>query len=64
MSWAEPQPALCGDTSPGAACFGSVSLSGASKSLVLVTYPQMARGFSAVKAKVVSEGQRGFGDVR
>lgn len=49
----------------GAACFDSVSLSGASKTLgVGYLCSQLAQGFSAVKAKVVFEGQCGFGDIR
>lgn len=49
----------------GATCFDAVSLSGASKTLgVGYLCSQMAQGFSAVKAKVVFEGQCGFGDVR
>lgn len=49
----------------GATCFDSVSLSGASKTLgVGYLHSQLAQGFSAVKAKVVFEGQCGFGDIR
>lgn len=47
----------------GAACFDSISLSGASRTGVGYLPSQMAQGFSAVKAKVVFEGQCGFEDV-
>lgn len=50
---------------PGAACFDSISLSGASKTLgVGYLCSQMAQSFSAVKAKVACEGQCGFRDFR